>query len=148
MDKINIEVINKTPGIIVANGSFGAKLIDPGTIGEITDATEDDAQMLRDWLGEDVVLVNGLTVSGAAEGGVLREAQTRADDAEKRLEEMSPSAEDRMSRIVGVVKLLNPENKDHYTKGGKARIEVIEALTGLADITSEERDAAQDAVGA
>jgi len=44
--------------------------------------------------------------------------------------------------LAVAISTLEEGNTDHFTDGGAPRVEVLEALTGIADISAEERDTA------
>ncbi|MDH5525157.1 MAG: hypothetical protein OEY01_14370 [Desulfobulbaceae bacterium] len=44
------------------------------------------------------------------------------------------------AEIVEIIKTLDPENPEHYTQGGKPRVEVIEILLGDRQINTVQRD--------
>ncbi len=49
----------------------------------------------------------------------------------------------RHQKLVAAVRSLEEGNKAHWTKSGDARIEALEELTRLEDVSADERDAAQ-----
>lgn len=53
---------------------------------------------------------------------------------------MAPISDERIARLVEGIAGLNPD--EDYTNGGSPRVEALEAITGIAEITGEERDIA------
>lgn len=48
---------------------------------------------------------------------------------------------DRKARLLAAIDGLDPDNPAHWTKSGKPQVEVLEAMSGLAEVTATERDA-------
>lgn len=62
------------------------------------------------------------------------------DERETKVEAPTDPAE-RLAAIKGAIAQLDPDNPEHFTKGGKPQVEAIEAVLGYG-VSAAERDAA------
>ena len=76
--------------------------------------------------GDPVELADDIAAALLADGVVL---------------EPETAAQDRKARIIAAIGELDPDNPEHFTKGGKPEVKALEAILGF-DITAAERDAA------
>ena len=93
---------------------------------------------LRVLRGADAVEV-GEFVRAMAEDPVIAGKVERAME-EAEAGETGPT---RHAQLVAAIRSLETGNKAHWTKSGDARIDALEAITGLEDVSAGERDAAQ-----
>lgn len=78
-------------------------------------------------------------------------------DTPAKLRTMAPPAsapkepgtdEERVALLVAAIGTLDPANPEHFTQRGLPRVEALEAAAGIAEVSTEERDAAWAAVKA
>lgn len=88
----------------------------------------------------------GASAAGAKSSGGPGSPQREGSPAPR-----SPGAgdpESRGARIRAAVEALEPDRPDHWTKSGMPNVEALRELSGLADVSAAERDAAWKEAGA
>lgn len=75
-----------------------------------------------------------------AEGWVDTPAKLRTEAPAAAAPVAPESGDERASLLLAAVATLDPDNAEHFTKGGLPRVEALEAAASIAEVTREERD--------
>ena len=120
-----IEILRADPGLVVVDA--GADVAADGK----APATPTVEAALAD-------AVSALRQATPAEIRNFFKAVSDDSDLQVKIE----SAMNRTEALFTAIAGLDPENPDHFTKGGKPEVRALEKASGLTDITASERDGA------
>ncbi len=122
-NKEEIEILRSDPGLVVVDA--GAEVAASGK----APATPTVEAALAD-------AVSALRQATPAEIRNFFKAVSDDNDLQEKIE----SAMNRTEVLFTAIARLDPENPDHFTKGGKPEVRALEKASGLSDVTAAERD--------